>query len=417
MRRAVTLLLFTLLVAGTVLVVPAARSASPDIVVSQVYAGGGNSGAAYANDFVELFNRGSTAVDVSGWTVQYASAAGTTWQATALTGRSHPAVATSCSSRPPARSAPPLPTADSTGTTNLAVSGGKIAVVRDTTPLACGASAGSCSAVTALADLVGYGTAADYEGSGAAPAIDNATAATRAGEGCVDTDANAADFASAAPVPRNSSAAVTSCGFAPPPTGGVSQGATVDVDIQAVLSIALERPAVSFGNAATGTTPAPVSERVTVVSTNAAGYSLTVHRTGFSPADLPLGIAGSAPSGGQIGPALAGGAMAPVPITPAPDLLVGTTSAAAPARATSGTRGSGSSRRSPSSRRAGTRPRSPSPPSADEARRRRRSGGRRARARFGGRGHGAAAAPLTASPGRLALVGAGEGAIRVTNPV
>jgi hypothetical protein len=55
------------------MLVPAARSASSDMVVSQVYAGGGNSGATYANDFVELFNRGSTAVDLSTWSIQYAS--------------------------------------------------------------------------------------------------------------------------------------------------------------------------------------------------------------------------------------------------------------------------------------------------------------------------------------------------------
>ena len=86
MPRALALVLFTLLLAGGVLAVPAARSASPDVVVSQVFAGGGNAGAPFTNDFVELFNRGATAVDVSGWTVQYASASGSTWQATALTG-------------------------------------------------------------------------------------------------------------------------------------------------------------------------------------------------------------------------------------------------------------------------------------------------------------------------------------------
>src|SRR5262252_7400072 len=53
--------------------VPAARAASTDLVVSQIYAGGGNSGATYANDYVEVFNRGSSSVDVSGWTVQYAT--------------------------------------------------------------------------------------------------------------------------------------------------------------------------------------------------------------------------------------------------------------------------------------------------------------------------------------------------------
>ena len=49
------------------------EAASPDVVVSQLYGGGGNSGATYANDFVELFNRGATAVDLGTWSIQYAS--------------------------------------------------------------------------------------------------------------------------------------------------------------------------------------------------------------------------------------------------------------------------------------------------------------------------------------------------------
>jgi hypothetical protein len=327
MPRALVLLLFALLVAGGALAVPAARGASPDVVVSQVFGGGGNAGASFANDYVELFNRGATAVDLDGWTVQYASAAGTTWQATPLAGSLAPGRHYLVELASAAAVGASLPTPDATGTTNLAVSGGKVAVVRDAALLTCGASAGSCASVTSVADLVGYGGAADYEGGGPAPALDNTTAATRGGEGCDDADANETDFVATTPAPRNTSSAATSCGAAPPPTGGASQGATVDVDVQTLLSIALERPGVSFGSTATGTTPAPVSERVTVVSNNASGYAVTVHRSGFAPADLPLGVAGTAPSGGQIGASLAGGAMAPVPIAPAPDLLVGTTGA------------------------------------------------------------------------------------------
>ena len=63
------------------------------------------------------------------------------------------------------------------------------------------------------------------------------------------------------------------------------------------------------------------------MSNHDAGYALSVRRTAFVPADLPLGLSASAPSGGQLGPALIGGAMAPIPIPPAPDLLVGTTAA------------------------------------------------------------------------------------------
>jgi hypothetical protein len=310
-----------------VLLVPAARSASPDVVVSQVYAGGGNAGAAFTHDFVELFNRGSTSVDVSGWTIQYASAGGTTWQATGLSGSIAPGRHYLVHLASAAAVGAPLPAADATGTTNLAVSGGKVAVVRDATALSCGASPGSCSAVASVADLIGYGTAADHEGGGAAPAIDNASAAIRAADGCTDTDANASDFTSGTPAPRNLASAVVSCGTTPPPAGGVSASAGVDVDIQPVLSIALERPTVSFGNQSAGATPAPVSERVTVVSNDDAGYAVTARRIAFAPADLPLGLAGTAPAGGQIGAALAGGAMAAIPIAPAADLLVGTTTA------------------------------------------------------------------------------------------
>jgi hypothetical protein len=326
MHRAIALLLVAVVAAAGAYAVPSARGASPDLVVSQVFAGGGNAGAPYANDFVELFNRGSSAVDVSGWTIQYASASGTSWQVTPLTGSIAPGRHYLVQLASGGAVGAALPAPDAAGTTNLAVSGGKVAVVRDATALTCGAAVGSCAAVPAVADLVGYGTASDYEGA-AAPALDNTTAEMRASDGCVDTDANDADFVPASPAPRNGASAPVGCGTEPPPAGGVSQGATVDIDIQSVISIALERPAVSFGNATTGSTPGPVSERVTVISDNATGYSVTVHRSAFQPADLPLGVAGTAPAGGQIGPALAGGATAAIPIAPAADLLVGTTAA------------------------------------------------------------------------------------------
>ena len=215
MPRLVGLLVVLAAVAAGVIAVPAARSASPDVVVSQVFAGGGNSGAPYANDFVELFNRSATSIDVSGWTIQYASAAGTTWQATALTGSIAPGRHYLVQLASAAAVGAPLPTPDAIGTTNLAVSGGKVAVVRDSALLTCGGSAGSCSGVASLADLVGYGGAVDFEGSGPAPAIGNTTAAVRATAGCTDTDANATDFTADAPTPRNSAAAATPCATRP----------------------------------------------------------------------------------------------------------------------------------------------------------------------------------------------------------
>jgi hypothetical protein len=316
--------LFTLAIAVALLVVPAAHSSSSDMVVGQVFAGGGNTNAPYTNDFVELFNRGTATIDLSTWSIQYATGSGTTWQVTPLSGSVPAGGHYLIQLASAAAIGASLPTPDATGTSNLAVSGGKVALVHSTTALTCGASAGSCSADASVVDLIGYGSATDYEGGGAAPAISNTTAAVRAGGGCTDTDVNASDFSAAAPTPRNSAAAAAPCSGSSP---GVSQNAAVDIDIQPVLSIALERPSISFGSAASGETPAPVSEHVTVASNHGAGYALTVHRSAFVPSDLPLGLAATAPSGGQLGSGLSGGAMAAIPIGPAPDLLIGTTSA------------------------------------------------------------------------------------------
>jgi Lamin Tail Domain len=319
-------LLVPLLALALVAAAPAAHASPPGLVVSQVYAGGGNSGASYTNDFVELFNGGSSTVDLTGWSIQYASAASTSWSASTLSGSIQPGHYYLVQLASSGAVGAALPAPDATGTSNVANSGGKVALVQATTALTCGASAGSCSAVSSVADLVGYGSATDYEGS-AGPALSSKTAAVRAGDGCTDTNVNSADFAAVAPAPRNAAAAATTCSGSPPAGGRVSQDAAVDVDIQPVLSITLERPTISFGAVMAGDTPAPVSERVSVVSNNATGYALTVHRSAFAPADLPLAISASAPAGTQIGPSLAGGALAGVPIPPAADLSVGTSSA------------------------------------------------------------------------------------------
>ncbi|HKP18903.1 MAG TPA: lamin tail domain-containing protein [Gaiellaceae bacterium] len=315
-------LVVTSLTAALLLAVPLARGATSSLVVSQVYAAGGNSGASFTNDFVELFNRGSSSVTLSGWTVQYASAAGTTWQVTPLTGSIKAGGYFLVQLASGGAAGSPLPTPDATGTTNMAASGGKVAVVHDTAALGCGATAGSCSAVPAVEDLLGYGGALDYEGGSPAPALGATTAAVRNGSGCTDTNNNSADFTVSPVSPRHSASPTVTCGGGPPPAG-LTQDAAVDIDIQAVLSLALERPTISFGNASAGQTPAAVSEKATVVSNNAAGYMLSIHRTAFAPQDLPLGVASTAPPGTQLGPGLGGGATIPIPIAPVPDALIG----------------------------------------------------------------------------------------------
>jgi hypothetical protein len=97
------------------------------------------------------------------------------------------------------------------------------------------------------------------------------------------------------------------------------------VTVQSSISLSLERTSVSFGTVAAGDRPAPVGERVTVTSNDTAGYALSVRRTAFTPADLPLALGASAPAGGQLSAPFAGGAL--VGMAPATDLLIGTSAA------------------------------------------------------------------------------------------
>ncbi|HEX5495114.1 MAG TPA: lamin tail domain-containing protein, partial [Mycobacteriales bacterium] len=177
-----------------------ASATSPDITVSQVYGGGGNSGATLTNDFVELFNRGTAPVTLSGWSVQYASSTGTNWRVTPLSGvlsaGAHYLVAEDAG----AGGTQPLPAPDATGSIAMSATSGKVALVTSTTALGCGAA---CSTAAGVRDFVGYGSANDAEGGAPAPRLSNTTAALRAGAGGTDTDNNAADFVSGVPVPRN----------------------------------------------------------------------------------------------------------------------------------------------------------------------------------------------------------------------
>jgi uncharacterized protein len=189
---------------------------SPDVVISQVYGGGGNSGAVYTHDFVELFNRGTTTVSLDGRSVQYASATGTGNFAPSalLSGSLAPGQRYLVQMAAGAGSGEPLPTPDATGTAAMAATSGKVALVDSTAGLACNGSSGAACSPDQLAlirDLVGYGTANFFEGSGAAPTLTNSTAAIRADGGCTDTDNNSADFTAGAPAPGSSSSPLTPC--------------------------------------------------------------------------------------------------------------------------------------------------------------------------------------------------------------
>jgi hypothetical protein len=178
-----------------------ASAISPTLVISQVYGGGGNTGATLKNDFMELHNRGSTAVDVTGWSIQYASSTGSTWTRTTLSGTIQPGRYYLIKQAAGAGGSVELPNADAIGTTTMSATAGKVVLVTNNTPIASGISCPSADVV----DLVGYGSGTNcFEGAGPTPTLSNTTAALRNGEGCTETDNNNADFTAGSPNPRNS---------------------------------------------------------------------------------------------------------------------------------------------------------------------------------------------------------------------
>ncbi len=177
------------------------------IVISQVYGGGGNAGATFTNDFIELFNRSSGTVVITGWTVQYTSAAGTSWQTTPLTGSIPPGGYYLVQEAAGSGGTVPLPTPDATGTIPMAAGAGKVALVSNSTMLTGGCPLPNSSIV----DLVGYGSTATCSETSPTSAPGNTTAVLRRFGGCLDTDNNNADFVVGTPLPRNSASPINDC--------------------------------------------------------------------------------------------------------------------------------------------------------------------------------------------------------------
>lgn len=197
-----------------------AAQTSAQIVINEVYGGGGNTGAAFNQDFIELYNAGMTNVNLTGYSIQYVSATGTgTYITCALTGADllvEPGTYFLIGAALGTNTAlPALPAVDadcSANTPALALSGtaGKVALVSNTTPLV--GTAGCPTTAAGVVDFVGYGTTANcFEGTGPAGGTTNPTSVQRIPNG-TDTNNNATDFQVAAPTPKAANVGATAAG-------------------------------------------------------------------------------------------------------------------------------------------------------------------------------------------------------------
>jgi hypothetical protein len=184
---------------------------SAQVVISQAYGGGGNSGSTYTNDFIELFNSGSAAVNLQGLSVQYASATGATFSAiTLLPDFSLQAGQYFLIQQAQGNGGTTaLPTPDLIAETPIAMAGTnfKLVLANNTETVS------GCDDTTIL-DLVGFGSANCFEGA-VAPVLSNANSGSRLLNGCQDSNNNSLDFVVGPANPRNSTTTLAPCTSGP----------------------------------------------------------------------------------------------------------------------------------------------------------------------------------------------------------
>lgn len=215
-----------------------ARAATPtNVVISQIYTAGGNSGATYNADFIELFNPTSGSLTLNNYSIQYASAAGATIStvtllpaSVTLTPGQHYLVAAT-----PGTSGAAVPTTPDLPNSSIAfgAASGKIILVDKTTAL----STACPTTGPDIVDYVAYGTGTSCATGSAAPAPGTSLADIRV-NACAITGNSSTEFATGAPNPRNLASPATRCfGGTSLSAAGSASPATVNVGTSTLLTV------------------------------------------------------------------------------------------------------------------------------------------------------------------------------------
>ena len=249
------------------------------LVISQLYGGGGNSGATFTHDYIEIFNPTGISFNLAGWSLQYASATGTSWtNKQPLGGTIAPGeyfLVRFASGGANGASLPVLP--NISGDINMSATTGKVALVSNSISLS-----GSCpnGIDPDIVDFVGYGSSAScFEGATRAPAPSNTNALFRKLNGAQDTNQNGNDFQTGAPNPRRT-APIVELGPWVANTEPISDGFNAPYD--ATITVDFSEPVDVVGSwFDINCTNSGSHNSATVASYNSAkGYHITPN-TGF----------------------------------------------------------------------------------------------------------------------------------------
>lgn len=202
----------------------AAQAQPAHLVISQIYGSGGNTGALYRYDYIELYNPTASAISLAGWSLQYSGATGKTWNSNKanLSGSVAPGKYFLVQCGNPGTEGVLLPTPDFIAADiTISTSSGKVALVSNTTVFTVNCPLPNA----AIVDFVGFGTADCAETAAATgPVTSNTTSSiTRLNSGCTDADNNSADFVLATASPRNSTSNGHTCNSTSISVGAVMQ--------------------------------------------------------------------------------------------------------------------------------------------------------------------------------------------------
>ena len=214
------------------------------LVISQLYGGGGNTGATLTNDYIEIHNPTGISFNLAGWSLQYASAAGTSWtNKQPLGGTIAPGEYLLVALASGGANGAPMPAANISGDINMSATTGKVALVSNNISLS-----GSCpnGSDPDIVDFVGYGSSAScFEGGARAPAPSATNALFRKLNGAQDTNQNGDDFQTATPNPRRT-APIVELGPWVAGTEPISDGFNAPYD--ATVTVDFSEPVDVVGN-------------------------------------------------------------------------------------------------------------------------------------------------------------------------
>jgi hypothetical protein len=210
-----------------------AAAVSTTVVISQIYASGGQSGASWRNDYVVLFNKGTAPVSLAGWALQFRPSAGGTWPRVPLCGTIAHGHYYLVQLGQGGLFGATLPTPDCSSPINIDPIQGAIALTSNQNPIST-----SCVTGPSVVDLVGYGSGASCSETGPGPPTDLIRAILRTAA-CSDTDNNTADFSLTPASPQNSSAA-NGCNNRAPSLNPIADQTLREATVRSFFAIATD---------------------------------------------------------------------------------------------------------------------------------------------------------------------------------